>query len=215
MLPTTDWRERTAFLEKRTVYVFSLDMFLNFDPTQVSAIGQGLRLRAGLRDPDAATVEKHRESWQQGKARRFWPEPEFADSYHALNEELFTSVDGSTHEVPVARVVELQDWMTVRPSGVVELDGRASLVTNDQANISMAYHGVVHLGYSGANRLLYDGATSGSARLVTLFEVDRPRYRWLTQVQLVGFAEATVYGLGKVNATDKVMLLSTDFYSAL
>jgi hypothetical protein len=49
-MPTTDWRERTAYLDKRTHYVFSLDLNLVIDTDLVSFADGRVRLRAEAAD---------------------------------------------------------------------------------------------------------------------------------------------------------------------
>jgi hypothetical protein len=214
MLPTTDWRERTAFLPKQTRYVFSLDLRLAFDQTSLSGLGPDVRVRAGTpRAEDLAAALAGRSQASPGRGT----EPEHlavADTYHVLNEELTTTVDGAVHELPLAQVVDVQDWLTVEESGVVGLSGRARLLTDDWASISMLYGGVVRLGFAGARSLISErGEARGGAQVATRYEVDRPRYRWLSQAQLVGFGEATLVPVPGRNT--KILTLSLDLYSAL
>jgi hypothetical protein len=122
------------------------------------------------------------------------------------------------HELPLFRVVELHDWLCLEEEGILNLDGRARLQTDDGASISMAYSGVVRLGFDGSNALLTAGNPSGSAQIATRYDVDRPRYRWLTLSQLIGFGSAVVADCdpaapGKPSKK-KVLLLSVDLYSA-
>ncbi len=207
MLPTTDWRERTEFLDKRTLYVFSLELYLQVDAG--GKVTPGDRVRAAA--ADAAQVAVLRDA-----------QPALgllADTYHVLNDELTTTVDGAVHELPLARVADLQDWWTARGMGTFDLDGRVRLSTHDHASISMLYGGVLRLGWRQGESLLEPGVKlQGSLQMVARFEVDRPKYRWLSQAQLVGFGEATVsdpHATSGGTPAAKIINLSVDFYSAL
>jgi len=207
MLPTTDWRERTEFLEKRTLYVFSLELYLQANAGQ--KVSQGERVRATVADP--AQLAVLRDAQPAGGL--------LSDTYHVLNDELTTTVDGAVHELPLARVADLQDWLTARGMGTFDLDGRVRLSTHDHASISMLYGGVLRLGWRQGDALLERGVKlRGSVQMVARFEVDRPKYRWLSQAQLVGFGEATVsdaHAAGGPAPAAKIINLSIDFYSAL
>ncbi len=65
------------------------------------------------------------------------------------------------------------DWAVVRPDGVLRLDVRVLLRTDDGADIYMSYSGI---------------GTDGGARLRTapVFETGDERYAWLNAVQAVG-----------------------------
>lgn len=222
MLPTTDWRERTEFLDKRTLYVFSLELRLQISIGQ--RVVSGERLRAVAADPTRVAADV-----ASATQLRAAPPPieNLADTYHVLNDELTTTVDGAVHELPLARVVDLQDWLTARGMGTFDLDGRVRLSTHDHASISMLYGGVLRLGWQQGDLLAVRQASPrGSAQLVARFEVDRPKYRWLSQAQLIGFAEAKVAdalalrppaaaGVAGIDEPIKVLTLSVDFYSAL
>jgi hypothetical protein len=193
----TDIRERTAFLEKSTRYVFSMELRLAFAcPTRPGA-SDG-RLRAERADPPALN---------------------HADTYHVIDDELITTVDGAVHESPLLLVEELLDWISIGPSGVLSLNGRGRLRSDDDARISMSYSGVVRLGLRGGKLLLQDGgAPQGVVQLAAQFESDRPRYRWLTQAQFIGFGTAACAQPGEPDrraVVRKTLTLSLDFYSAM
>ena len=107
--------------------------------------------------------------------------------------------------------------------GTFDLDGRVRLNTHDHASISMLYGGVLRLGWRQGDALLEPGVKlQGSVQMVARFEVDRPKYRWLSQAQLVGFGEATVSDPPATGGpqpaakiVNKIVNLSIDFYSAL
>jgi len=64
------------------------------------------------------------------------------------------------------------DWVTVRPDGVMQLDVRVLLETDDGANILMQYKGI---GIDGGANI----------RTAPLFETGDERYAWLNSVQAV------------------------------
>jgi hypothetical protein len=207
MVPTNEWRERTFFLEKQTRYVFSLELYLAFDRECSSLFSCDLRVRAQL--PTRGDREAAAEAIPRTGQIPLQRDAAGAHTYHVLNEELTTTVDGAVHELPLMRLLDLQDWITLRGDGLLELDGRALLETDDQATISMLYDGVV--------RLDPETGTAGRVHLATRYEVDRPRYRWLTQSQLVGFGQAHLLpGAPAVRPQPgrSVLALSVDLYSA-
>ncbi len=207
----TDLRERTSFLEKTTRYVFSLNIWLTFDCPRPNAGWDG-RLRARGARPEE--IDRVQGPLASGKHR-----DQTADSFHVIDEELTTTVDGGVHEMPLLQVNDLQDWITVERGGILDLAGRCRLRSDDDARISMSYSGVVRLGFSGERMLCAsDGEPSGSAQIAAQFESDRPRYRWLTQAQFIGFGAASVRiptRPGEPYAWVKTLGLSLDFYSAI
>jgi hypothetical protein len=202
MLPTTDWRERTKFLDKRLLYAFSLELRTSIDLGLTAQSGARIRTRPA---PARALGNP------KGKARAVSPPVDHSDTYHVLNDQLIVSVDGATHEVPLTKVVDHQDVLTDVGGGVFDLNGRARLVTDDQASISMLYTGVVRLGFDG--ELVFtepDQQATGSVQLAIQCEADRPKYRWLSQAQLIAFGEART----RTVASEKILSLSLDLYSA-
>ena len=81
------------------------------------------------------------------------------------------------------------DWVTMRSTGVGQLDVRLTIRTDDDAIVYMDYRGLI-----GADRV---------ARVAPLFQAGDERYAWLNDVQAVAFGapapgEVTyeVYALG-------------------
>jgi hypothetical protein len=70
------------------------------------------------------------------------------------------------------------DWFTVRPSGVLKVDVRLLLTTDDQANILMTYSGVA---------IRRDGGMH--IRVAPTFEAPEGPYEWLNDIQAVGFGD--------------------------
>jgi Protein of unknown function (DUF3237) len=84
------------------------------------------------------------------------------------------------------------DWVTVRADGIMSLDVRLCLLTDDGASIYMTY--------TGLGRREADG--SMMIRTVPRFETGDERYSWLNSVQAVSHGTTTpgsvtydVYGL--------------------
>ncbi|MCP3856198.1 MAG: DUF3237 domain-containing protein [Actinomycetia bacterium] len=73
------------------------------------------------------------------------------------------------------------DWVTVRGGGVVHIDVRLTLETDDGAIIQVSYNGI--------GQAHEDGTTS--IRTAPTFEVGDERYTWLNAIQAVGVGTAT------------------------
>ena len=105
---------------------------------------------------------------------------------------LIVDVVGGTAEGPRLRGTILPsgaDWLTVGADGVVRLDVRATLVTDDGAYIYMQYHGVsVPTEASQAKRARGEATEYGETYFMTAprFETGDPRYAWLNAVVAVG-----------------------------
>jgi hypothetical protein len=85
------------------------------------------------------------------------------------------------------------DWTVERPDGVVELDLRITLETDDDALIHMTFAG------------LRDDAAPGGAYFRTLprFETAAPRYSFLNRLLAVGKGEAS--DEGPVHVIDEIL----------
>ncbi len=68
------------------------------------------------------------------------------------------------------------DWATISPEGVVSLDVRATLETDDGAIIYVSYQGRANVA-DGLGAAVY---------CAPLFETADPRYLWLNTIQAVG-----------------------------
>lgn len=83
------------------------------------------------------------------------------------------------------------DWLTIRRDGVGLLDVRATLATDDEALIYLAYTGIIEAGEDGYQRFL-DGdlpnrlPLRGTPRFLTA----HPDYLWLNRLQCVNVGEA-------------------------
>jgi len=71
------------------------------------------------------------------------------------------------------------DWYTVRPSGVLKLDVRVLLVTDDGANILVTYTGIAVARGSGGMDI----------RIAPLFEAPEGSYSWLNDIQAIGYGQ--------------------------
>ncbi|MDB5913620.1 MAG: hypothetical protein JWP22_2295 [Ramlibacter sp.] len=81
------------------------------------------------------------------------------------------------------------DWLLQRSDGVVALDVRIVLRTDDGASISMAYRGLRH----GPPEVMARVAAGESVdpasyyfRIAPTFETSAPRYQWLERLLAVG-----------------------------
>lgn len=104
-----------------------------------------------------------------------------------LGTRILAPVTGGTFEGPKMRgtvVGPAGDWVTVSPTGVMVLDVRLCLVTDDGAAIYCTYRGVL------AN---VDGVMR--AKGAPLFETGDERYAWLNSVQAIGLGSAEAGGV--------------------
>jgi len=65
------------------------------------------------------------------------------------------------------------DWVTMRATGVGQLDVRLTIRTDDDAVVYMEYRGLI-----GGDRI---------ARVAPLFQAGDAQYTWLNDIQAVGF----------------------------
>jgi hypothetical protein len=91
------------------------------------------------------------------------------------------AISGGTFEGPMLRGKVMgpgADWpMAVTPTTRM-LDGRATLVTDDDQRIYMTYHGVLYTPPAGQGERYW--------RAVPVFETASPKYDWLNRVVAVG-----------------------------
>jgi len=81
------------------------------------------------------------------------------------------------------------DWLTVGADGVVRLDVRATLATEDGAHIYVHYHGVsVPTDVSRARAARGEATDFGDAYFMTAprFETGDSRYAWMNSIIAVG-----------------------------
>jgi hypothetical protein len=104
-----------------------------------------------------------------------------------LGTRILAPITGGTFEGPKLRGTvggPAGDWVTVSSTGVMALDVRLCLLTDDGAAIYCTYHGVL------AN---VDGVMR--ARGAPLFETGDERYAWLNRVQAVALGRADATGV--------------------
>ncbi len=81
------------------------------------------------------------------------------------------------------------DWMRILPSGVMRLDVRATLKTDDGALIYMSYNGVMQLAPEIAQKLMGGVVLKAEdiANFVAAptFETSSPKYAWLNGIQAI------------------------------
>jgi uncharacterized protein DUF3237 len=80
------------------------------------------------------------------------------------------------------------DWLMVRPDGILELDVRASMETNDGALIYVTYYGLLKASPEVLGRFGTDRPPRSSEfyfRTCPRFETGDPRYQWLNEAVCV------------------------------
>ena len=81
------------------------------------------------------------------------------------------------------------DWLLLRPDGVLVLDVRLTLHTDDEALIYMAYRGLRHGSAEVMQRLNAGESVDPSSyyfRMTPIFETASQRYAWLNGIVAVG-----------------------------
>lgn len=81
------------------------------------------------------------------------------------------------------------DWLLLRPDGVLVLDVRLTLRTDDEALIYMAYRGLRHGPAEVMQRLNAGESVDPSSyyfRMTPIFETASQRYAWLNGIVAVG-----------------------------
>jgi hypothetical protein len=90
------------------------------------------------------------------------------------------------------------DWQQVRPDGAVTLDVRLILRTDDDALITMVYHGIRHGPAEIMARIdkgeILDPATH-YFRTAPRFETAAPNYDWLNRIIAVGSGHRSAAGV--------------------
>jgi hypothetical protein len=83
------------------------------------------------------------------------------------------------------------DWLTIRTDGVGILDVRATLKTEDDALIYIAYSGVLDVGTDGYAKAL-EGKLPDviDLRVASRMHTANPKYQWLNRLQFVQFGDA-------------------------
>lgn len=76
------------------------------------------------------------------------------------------------------------DWFTVRANGVLKLDVRLLLVTDDDANILLTYSGIA-----------VPRDTGMDIRIAPLLEAPEGPYAWLNDIQCIGFGRLVEGGV--------------------
>lgn len=98
------------------------------------------------------------------------------------------------------------DWSTVHPNGIVDVDCRAMIETEDGADINMFYKGRIDLGSAEAAADYADGkfpAVMGTQPMPVL-DTDDPRYDWCNRI--------ACFGIGRVDFTNDPIVIQYDVY---
>jgi hypothetical protein len=81
------------------------------------------------------------------------------------------------------------DWLRVMPSGVLRLDVRATIQTDDNELIYVSYNGVIQCSKEQSDRLnAGEELKAGDCHFITAptFETKSEKYGWINSVQAVG-----------------------------
>ena len=94
----------------------------------------------------------------------------------------------------VGNVLGGSDWFVVRPDGIMAIDVRMTLKTDDGASIYLAYQG--RLSASPANMTRFNkgeilSPEDYSLTVTAKLECGHPKYQWLNDVVCVGVGEQT------------------------
>lgn len=109
-----------------------------------------------------------------------------------MGERLVGVVDGGTFEGERLRGTVMpggSDWIIARPDGVMQLDVRLVLKTDDDALIGMTYRGWRHGPEAVMARLGRGEPVDPSEyyfRTTVMFETGAAKYLWLTRMAAVG-----------------------------
>jgi len=91
------------------------------------------------------------------------------------------------------------DWLRAMPGGTLRVDARMSLRTDDGADISLQYGGVIAIAPADFARMAA-GETLGANEMhfitAPLFQTGDARYGWLNRTQAIGKAVALKGGEG-------------------
>ena len=84
------------------------------------------------------------------------------------------------------------DWLTVRRDGVVILDVRGTIETNDGALIYVSYNGISDLGETGYDQFTQVGrpAQGMPIRTSPRFHTSHPDYLWLNRLHCLGIGQS-------------------------
>lgn len=99
------------------------------------------------------------------------------------------------------------DWSVVSPNGVVNLDVRATLESNDGAIVYMRYGGRMDLGSpQGYEDYKAEKFPPKSyINIMPILETDHPDYEWMNRV--------SCFGIGRVDFTADPVIVQYDVYA--
>jgi Protein of unknown function (DUF3237) len=91
------------------------------------------------------------------------------------------------------------DWLLMRPDGVVEIDVRITIRTDDDVLINMSYTGNADMGLDGFQQFASGQAPALGTPLRTFpkFQTGSEKYAWLNRLAMVGIGEAHVNFAGQ------------------
>ena len=87
-------------------------------------------------------------------------------------------------------VAPAADWLQILPSGVMRLDVRGSLVTDDGQTIFAAYNGIIAHSETSAAKMASGKPVTEADGLyfvtAPIFRTAAPKYAWLNSIQCLG-----------------------------
>lgn len=161
---------RNSLFDRDLIYLFSYDVDLEMRREEIGFVPGGVRVNI-LAKP--------------GQTRL----------YHVARERT-----AAGHGTIAGTVTSGTDWVLIRTDDMGDVDVRLTIATDDGATIYSWYKGVFPTGERGFRRLISEDPPLGSEQrpyqgnvyITPRYETDSPKYRWLNQLQCVGFGRVTI-----------------------
>lgn len=98
------------------------------------------------------------------------------------------------------------DWSIVHPNGVVDVDVRTMIETEDGAHINMRYKGRIDLGSADAAKDYAEGKFPPimGTQPMPVLDTDDERYEWVNRI--------SCFGIGRVDFTKDPIVIQYDVY---
>jgi Protein of unknown function (DUF3237) len=171
-LAGTNTLGRHTFLDKALLYLFSYDVETEMDREEIGFVAGGVRVNLFARD-------------------------NLSRVYHVMRER---TVPGLGFQAINGTLSWGGDWLLWREDDVEFSEVKMTIKTDDGATIHCSYPVVAYLGVGGFRRIVSEREKIGKERApvelpaVTTprFETTSPNYRWINEVQCVGFGRVQV-----------------------
>ena len=117
----------------------------------------------------------------------------------AVGHRIIVKVTGGEFQGPKirGRVIEGDDWLLLRPDGVMQLDCRMTLETDDGHTICMTYRGLRHGPPEVMDRISRGEAVDASEyyhRVTPYFETASEKYSWLNGIVCIAAGHKQSWG---------------------